>query len=599
MKLKDTAKKVITLLNLMLVQFPYMKTILIVTAFCRVAPMFLNLFFSASILDFLMAQQYTSAVNSVIIMLLLSAFLNIMANFLQTRVQTYVQTGEEVITAQVADKAFRMDYQRFEDKKTMDAIRSVKNRSIGSGGIQALIEQIEQFIQSIFTCLFSGIFLAYLFYQSGLGDLRLFLSIVLASIYLIYRGIKNSDKIKAAYQKMQASNVKTNSLSQYLINEHISVKNKAEIMINHLTNLFEKYYQLNFYNLNFYLEFGKYQGSLYGVYELLLASFSALTYLYVVSMTFQGFITIGSVLLYAGAIQQMSENISKSLTAFSYINFHMGYLEQYINFIDDQETLPSGSLPIEKRNDQVYEFTFKDVSFSYPDTEISVLEDINLTFKVGEKMAIVGRNGSGKTTLIKLLTRLYQPTKGQILLNGIDIQKYDFNEYTQIFAPVFQDFGTFAFSVAENIDFNQEVDGKRIDSVIERIGLSDRIAKLKDGLATKLENDNHEGVKLSGGESQKLAIARALYKDAPFVILDEPTAALDPFAEAEIYEQFDSLVQGKTTIYISHRMSSCRFCDRIVVLKGGQIIEDGNHQSLLDLQGEYYELYTAQAEYYQ
>lgn len=599
MKLKDTAKKVITLLNLMLVQFPYMKTILIVTGFCRVAPIFLNLFFSASILDFLMAQQYTSAVNSVIIMLLLSAFLNIMANYLQTRVQTYVQTGEEVITAQVADKAFRMDYQRFEDKKTMDAIRSVKNRSMGSGGIQALIEQIEQFIQSIFACLFSGIFLAYLFYQSGLGDLRLFLSIVLASIYIIYRGIKNSDKIKAAYQKMQASNVKTNSLSQYLINEHISVKNKAEIMINHLTNLFEKYYQLNFYNLNFYLEFGKYQGSLYGVYELLLALFSALTYLYVVSMTFQGFITIGSVLLYAGAIQQMSENISKSLTAFSYINFHMGYLEQYINFIDDQETLPSGSLPIEKRNDQVYEFTIKDVNFSYPDTEISVLEDINLTFKVGEKMAIVGRNGSGKTTLIKLLTRLYQPTKGQILLNGIDIQKYDFNEYTQIFAPVFQDFGTFAFSVAENIDFNQEVDGKRIDSVIERIGLTDRIAKLKDGLATKLENDNHEGVKFSGGESQKLAIARALYKDAPFVILDEPTAALDPFAEAEIYEQFDSLVQGKTTIYISHRMSSCRFCDRIVVLKGGQIIEDGNHQSLLDLQGEYYELYTAQAEYYQ
>ena len=185
------------------------------------------------------------------------------------------------------------------------------------------------------------------------------------------------------------------------------------------------------------------------------------------------------------------------------------------------------------------------------------------------------------------------------MLNGIDIQKFNFNEYTKIFSPVFQDFSMFNISAKENLECGHHNEEKDINAIIADVGLEKRFTSSQDGLDCVLEDLNSEGVKLSGGEAQKLAIARALYKDAPFVILDEPTAALDPFSEAEIYENFDKLVGGKTAIYISHRMSSCKFCDRIVVFKDGKLVEDGNHDSLMHKQGEYYTLYQAQAEYYQ
>lgn len=599
MKIKNTWKQVLALLKIMEVQFPRIKSTLTMTAFCVVAPVYIQLYFSAAILDQLIKQDFKWTIWYVVIMLGTSALLTLIGNFLMARVETYTQMGEEIIAAQVANKAFDMHYELFEDTSTMDAIRSAKNRTIGSGGIQALMKQIQVFLQSIFACIFACIFLIYLFYQSGIGNLSLFVGVLLGSIVLIYLGFINSEKTQAAYENMQVSNVKANSLSAYLINEHLAVKNKPEVMLNNLTGLFEQYYEKNFINLNFYLEFGKYQGYLYGRYDLFLSLFAGLSYVYVASMTYQGLLSIGSVLMYAGSIQRLSEYMSKLLTAYSNINYHVAYLKQYIEFIDDESSLPVGSLPIEKRNDQQYQFIFKDVSFAYPGTDFNVISKVNLTVNIGEKMAVVGRNGSGKTTLIKLLTRLYTPSEGQILLNGIDIQKYDFNEYCQIFAPVFQDFGILAFDVEANVVCGKEADQSRIMTALEKIGLKDRISRLEEGLLSKLENDNREGVKFSGGEAQKLAIARALYKDAPFVILDEPTAALDPFAEAEIYENFDSLIEDKTAIYISHRMSSCRFCDRIVVLKDGQIVEDGQHQDLLDMRGEYYNLYHAQADYYQ
>ena len=257
-----------------------------------------------------------------------------------------------------------------------------------------------------------------------------------------------------------------------------------------------------------------------------------------------------------------------------------------------------GSLSVEKRADRSYEIELRDVSFRYPNTQTWALEHVNMKFQVGRRMALVGPNGSGKTTFIKLLCRLYDPTQGQILLNGIDIRKYDYQQYLDIFSVVFQDFQLLAFPLAQNIAASAAVDPARARACLKAAGLDQ--AQLPDGLDTFLYREfNEQGVEISGGEAQKIAIARALYKDAPFIILDEPTAALDPIAEAEIYVGFDAIVGNKTAIYISHRLSSCRFCDEICVFDAGKIVQRGSHEQLVEEKdGLYFRLWQAQAQYY-
>jgi ATP-binding cassette subfamily B protein len=276
----------------------------------------------------------------------------------------------------------------------------------------------------------------------------------------------------------------------------------------------------------------------------------------------------------------------------------MEYLNTYYEFINRPSTHYTGTLPVEKRTDADYEFVFEDVSFHYPGTKELILKDINLSFKIGEKFAVVGRNGAGKTTLVKLLCRLYEPTQGRILLNGIDIKYYDYSEYTRIFSVVFQDFKLLSLPLKDNIAAGEEIEEDRMWKALEQAGLKKRVGAMSEGLHSRLYRNNGEGIEVSGGEAQKLAIARALYKDGPFVILDEPTAALDPLAEAEIYEHFNDMIQGKTAIYISHRMSSCKFCDDILVLDGGHIAERGDHAQLLKNNGIYASLYHKQAQYY-
>lgn len=244
--------------------------------------------------------------------------------------------------------------------------------------------------------------------------------------------------------------------------------------------------------------------------------------------------------------------------------------------------------------------SFEGVSFHYPESETMVLHDISLTIAPGEKLAIVGENGSGKTTLIKLLCRLYQPTEGRILLNGQDIRSLPYEEYIRNIATVFQDFAIFAFSIAENVAASAEYDGQRVWAALSRAGLQGRMEGLSKGILQAVSHDYEEdGINLSGGEAQKLAIARASYKDAPVVILDEPTAALDPYAEKEVYEQFFRNLAGETMLSISHRLSSCRFCDRIAVLQKGRLVQLGTHADLLARpEGKYAEMWKAQAQYY-
>lgn len=311
-------------------------------------------------------------------------------------------------------------------------------------------------------------------------------------------------------------------------------------------------------------------------------------------------ISIGEIVQYTGAIAQLFEGVNNLINATSRIMANKVYFNELFGFLELSGGKYMGSIPMEKRLDNKYKIEFKNVSFKYPGTENYVLKNINLKLNIGERLAIVGMNGSGKTTFIKLLIRLYDPTGGQILLNGIDIKNYDYDEYLRIFSVVFQDFKLFSFGLGQNVGATMGYDEDRVVRYLNEVGFDKRIDTLEMGLDTPLYRDFDEnGVEISGGEAQKIAMARAIYKDRPFIILDEPTAALDPISEFEIYTKFDEIVGDKTAIYISHRLSSCRFCDDIVVFHEGEIIQRGTHDELLkDKQGKYYELWNAQAQYY-
>ncbi|MBO4532290.1 MAG: ABC transporter ATP-binding protein [Treponema sp.] len=248
-----------------------------------------------------------------------------------------------------------------------------------------------------------------------------------------------------------------------------------------------------------------------------------------------------------------------------------------------------------------YEFEFKDVSFKYPRQEKYALRNVSLKIKAGERLAVVGLNGAGKTTFIKLLMRLYEPTEGAIFLNGQDIRSWDLNSYFAIIAPVFQDVNLFAMTYKENVSMKEleKTDDELVKKCTEDAGLGEKIRDLKDGIDTQLLKVIYDdGTDMSGGEKQKLALARALYKNAPVVVLDEPTAALDALAESKLYQDFDKMIGGKTAIYISHRLSSTQFCNNVAMFKDGQLIEYGTHDSLMKKKGEYANMYKVQAQYY-
>lgn len=328
--------------------------------------------------------------------------------------------------------------------------------------------------------------------------------------------------------------------------------------------------------------------------------FTGVVYAFVCLKALAGAFGLGAVTQYVASITKVSNGMSSLVAAFGDMRNNAAFLELTYEFLDIPNNMYQGSLTVEKRRDRKYQVEFRNVSFKYPGSESYVLRNVNMKFEIGRRLAVVGMNGSGKTTFIKLLCRLYDPTEGEILLNGIDIRKYNYREYMDIFSVVFQDFQLFGLKLGENVASGVNYDRELVVDCLEKAGFSDRLAGMKNGTETYLYKDyDKDGVDLSGGEAQKIAIARALYKNAPFIILDEPTAALDPVAEAEIYSKFDQIAGDKTAIYISHRLSSCKFCDEIAVFHEGAVIQQGTHAELVaDVTGKYYELWHAQAQYY-
>lgn len=357
------------------------------------------------------------------------------------------------------------------------------------------------------------------------------------------------------------------------------------------------------YNDNFIQHHNRWIGCSFKMSILTLARDGILYGSLIYSVLYQG-MKISDFILYVGLVNTFTKAFTDWFSNMSFMNLYTMHMNDYRTYMDWQEKTPDkekgeGTIKDIKYDD--YEFKFENVSFKYPGHDTYALKDINLTIKPGMKLAIVGINGAGKTTFTKLLMKLYEPTEGRILLNGIDLKQYNRESYFKIFSPIFQNVECFAFHVWENVSLTDEAhtDREKVKAVLKQSGLDEKINKYEKGIDTHLlKIFNKEGIDLSGGEKQRLAMARALYKGGDVMVLDEPTAALDALAEDKMYREFNRIVEGKTAIFISHRLSSTRFCDSIAMFDEGKIIEYGTHDELMNANGKYANMYNVQAQYY-
>lgn len=332
-------------------------------------------------------------------------------------------------------------------------------------------------------------------------------------------------------------------------------------------------------------------------------------YTWLILRTMQGGISVGSFTMYVSAVTSFASALRTVLDNLTEIRVY----DRFYDRLDEYLSVPARlrgdvgdrNSDISARNEKrilpegEHVIEFRNVGFRYSGSDTWALRDVNLTLKPETKLAVVGENGAGKTTFVKLLTRLYDPTEGVIMMDGIPIQEYDYDSYMSAFSAVFQDYRLFSFSLEENVTLASPADERRVENILRRVGLGEKLDDLPKGIHTAVyKNFDENGFEPSGGEGQRIALARALYKDAPIVVLDEPTAALDPRAEFELYQHFNELTKGKTAVYISHRLSSTRFCDEIAVFAGGRIVERGTHEELMERKGAYAELFEMQAQFY-
>ncbi|SHO44870.1 ABC transporter ATP-binding protein [Anaerocolumna xylanovorans] len=566
-------------------------------------------FLFAWIIDCLTQSKYKEALHTAILLIGINLLLGLLADLLSQTLDYKGKASAVSIRYLIREKALALDLETMENAGVQEKINTTEFAMKLYGGI----EQVMKCYQNIFTALLSVILsIAMIFIlcfrkpeSRGLlgaavspGMSVLFFAGALGVVILWQRGIS-----KGLAKKQEAnrnSHVKAEHQLGYMLSQVFMDYTKGKVIrISDMKGMIMKRY-------------GVWRKITRKVYEEMVTMykksdtlsncasgiFTAFSYLLVFLKVLTGAVSIGSFAKYVGAMTQFNTALSDIAGNNQDIEEICGYMSSFLEFLELENKRETGSIPIEKRLDNVYEIEFRGVSFAYPGSREKILNNISCKIRLKDKMALVGENGAGKSTFIKLLCRLYDPTEGYITLNGVDIRKYDYREYLSLFGIVFQDFKLFAFPIGDNIAASKEWDEEKLFKCLKQAGMKEWVQKKKAGLNTNLYTIQNGGEDISGGEAQKLALARALYKDAPFVILDEPTAALDPLSEYEIYTRFDELVQDKTSIYISHRMSSCRFCDDIMVLRKGEIAERGSHDKLLKQDGIYTNLWKAQAKYY-
>lgn len=571
-------------------------------ALFKSAAPFINIYMSARIIDELIGpKNVNTLIHLVIITIILNLAVHLISaglDHLNTLLRDIMMQNQEI---RLNEKIINMDYD-YVEKPEVHNLRTkiTEAENVNGGGIWAFTEHAGNFVKGLITVITSVALVINLFISHTASNVFSYLFLILilvGTVYTLNIRTKADNKFFSFFnQCMDINRIFTfyyNQVLDYKMGKDIRLYNQKEIIGKEIESF-------NKSSRKIFNTMGNMNGKYAGIEAFISSFLSGAIYIFVGLKAITGAITIGSIVQYTGSISQFMSGSKDLLGSINSIKNNNQYLQLYIDFLNIKGEKHTGTIPVEKRDDDQYEIEFCNVSFKYPGTDIYALKDVSIKMKIGERLAIVGMNGSGKTTFIKLLCRLYDPDEGEILLNGIDIKKYNYEEYMRLFSIVFQDFKIFSFSLGQNVAASADYDEKYVEDVLDKVGFQKRLDNMPKGVQTPLYKDFDEGgVEISGGEAQKIALARALYRDAPIIILDEPTAALDPISEFEIYSKFNEIVGTKTAFYISHRLSSCRFCNEIAVFHKGRIVQKGSHEDLLkDVKGKYYELWNSQAQYY-
>lgn len=498
-----------------------------------------------------------------------------------------------------AEKAMIMDYEKLEDPIVHALLERIKNESQNGYNMFFLNMFSGQLIGSI-SSIATSIFLCH----GLIVNEKIFIPIkamilfcIICVIFINYYTTKKTNKKNLEmFESLIPFNTKFNFYSDYYEDYNAGKDIRLYNLGDYVADIQKSQ---NDFSVNILLKSKK--ETLKYVFLSSISSdvFNFVIYAFVIFACLTNSITVGDITKYVSCIAMFVSAIGGLISQFQSLFNNNKYLNNYFKYFDiptpqrDTQLLKIKTVPI------IIEF--RNVFFKYPNSDTYVLNNLSFIIEAGTRIAVVGMNGSGKTTMIKLLCRLYTPTEGSIFLNGININDYDYEDYIKLLGVVFQDFKIFAFPIGQNIAANDIVNESKVHSVIQKAGLESLLANMPTGIDMPLYKDFDEGgIEISGGEAQKIALARALYKDAPILILDEPTAALDPIAENEIYIKFNEVSENKTVIFISHRLAACTFSDKILVFQEGMITQEGSHLDLLKQKsGKYYELWNAQSQYYQ
>lgn len=575
-----------------------------------VLQIYAGLFLTAGMIDRLLMGAYGQAAKWAICLLLAHLFFGVTFSLMKRRFRGMWTRIWQLFYVWLREKAFSLDYETMEKPEVSEKILFSERRSQMHGGLGTLLCEYCNMLRAILQMILSVVMVFYVCMavpadQEGIGGMlaQPLPSFVLFGTALAGMAVGSWKAYQWFGAKMMdifASHTGVENKLTYLQSQVIGDPKVGKVVrMYEMQGMIMKNVMENMKkSLEFFGKMCDVQREEEDANKVVSGLFTVVSYLLVGLKAVTGAVTVGAFTQYAGAMNQFGSGCFTLIACHGRLREICTYMGPFLEFLDTENLHVKGSIPVEKRTDGEYELAFEHVSFHYPGCEELVLQDVNCQIRMKGKLAVVGRNGAGKTTFIKLLCRLYEPTSGRILLNGVDIRKYDEEEYRSLFGVVFQDFKLFAFPVWQNITAGNVRQDDRIWTALQQADAQETVKKLPEGLASYLYKDLEEGVQISGGEAQKLALARALYKDAPVVVLDEPTAALDPKAEAEVYARFHQMVEGRTSIYISHRMSSCRFCEEIIVFDQGRITERGSHDQLYHAGGCYARMWDAQARYY-
>ncbi|MEY8293107.1 ABC transporter ATP-binding protein [Carnobacteriaceae bacterium 52-44] len=572
---------------------------------------FISFVYMTRVVQALTNQQSDEVISLVIQYLVIFGILQLLSSL----ITPYVEQESDLVHHEIINipykKMLRMQYHYADSAKINEQLNHIRIANLNQQSSLAIQNVrmpfiIESFIQTVW-----ALVLLTPLWQSSITNLNeswawvnspwVFLAILIGIAAILLLQFSAAQEGQEKMRETAERSHHGNNILNYELTMLDDIESGKEVRLYQLEDHLQQNQQRSFEHLIVWMKEIYYAGIGKSTLVTILAQFlNFFTYAIIGIRVLLGFLPIGYIIQLSSALSQLLTALPNLIQYVAMSFSQPQTLIDFYKFMDLPEEKSIGSLPIEKRLDNEYELAVKNMDFTYPDSDEVILKNINIDFEVGKKYAIVGENGSGKTTFIKLLMRLYEPSEGEVLLNKIDAQKYKLTEYFQLFSVVFQDFRLLGLNLGQNIAVNQQYDEELAMTNLEEIGLNEFIETLPKGLETYLGKEfDNSGVQMSGGQSQKVAMARALYKDSPIMILDEPTAALDPVAEFEIYQKFDEIVEDKTSFYISHRLSSSRFSDEILVFDEGKIVQKGSHEELVNKPGKYHDLWNAQAQYYQ